>query len=187
MKPPPSKTEEGSSDQADLRIIPINPGGTNDKEDLIIVTLKFNNIDVALITETHRTPDSLQQKLNRTGYRIFKNPTQDNSFNGTAILVKNSLTTSYQHSIIKPGRLQKIKFSLQNHTYHIICAYLQSGSSSQIQENRAEDFRLLNNTICDIQSTEDVIILGGRFQHGRISPGHRQPPEFPPYHRRCRL
>ena len=144
-------------------MININIDGFNNKEDLLIDTLRSNKVDIALITETHRTPDNLQQKLNSAGYHMIENPTHNNSFNGCAILIKENLITDYQHAIIKPGRILKVEFQLQNHNYHIICVYLQSGSNSHHIHTRTEEIGLINDNIRGIQSTEDIVILGGDF------------------------
>ena len=144
-------------------MITINLGGITNKIENLFDTLNNNKIDVALLTETHHIPNNLQQRLNRIGYHMIVNPTQNNSFNGTAILLKHNTTLYYDHSIIKPGRIQKIEFELQNHRYHIICAYLTSGILDEKVQARVEEFALINNAIHSLQSNEEIVILGGDF------------------------
>ena len=104
----------------------------------------------------------MQQKLNSAGFKLLPNPPQTHLFNGTAIILREHLTTDVQHSIIKPGRIQKVKLQINNHNYHIICAYLQSGIDRNIQI-RAEEIGVINDALIHLNSTEDVVILGGDF------------------------
>ena len=102
-------------------MINININGIKTKEDTIIDLLVKQKIHLATITELHKYSNNFQQDLKDKNYKLLVNPTTGNSWNGTALIVHESITTGNHYSFNKiiKGRLSKLKITLLDKIYHV--------------------------------------------------------------------
>ena len=133
--------------------------------DQVVDTICKNKIHIALLTEMHQLSIAFENILNLNDYVIYHNPTFQNSWNGTAIVVHKSVLqdSHLQHQIIIKGRINKIKLNILQKTYHLYCVYLSSGWQSEAIRNRQQQIAILENDLSSIPTDEQNLVIGGDF------------------------
>ena len=109
----------------------------------------------------HIPPTTIEGKLGRKGYDFF--PNQGDSYNGTAVIMKKDLATTVENIIIKTGRIQLVKATIQQKKINIITSYLKSGNTSQSTHQRTQEINTLQDAIRNQTATDEATILGGDF------------------------
>ena len=148
-----------------MKFLEINVNGLARCQDIVIDILLKNKIHVLLITEVHRISDSFERKLEAKDYKLYNNPTFGNVWNGTAIIVHNSLIDDdvVEHIIIQKGRINKIKLKIFDKIHHIYCVYLTSGYLLEQSKKRLQEINNIKNNMRSIPQNEDNFVIGGDF------------------------
>ena len=146
-------------------MINININGIKTKEDTIVDLLVKQKIHLATITELHKYSSHFPQDLKDKNYKLLVNPTTGNSWNGTAFIVHESITSGNHYSFNKiiKGRLSKLKITLLDKIYHVYCAYLSSGNGTENINQRLSQLKKLKESLAMIPFNEKNIIIAGDF------------------------
>ena len=161
----PLLTGEGEDDNLppSIKILTINVNGMTDKENDTVGAIVASNAQIILLTEIHRNTGRFENLIKGKGFNYYENPTHQNSWNGTAIIIKNQLQQddNIHHEIIVPGRISKIKIKLYSSTFHIYCVYLTSGTDADDIEAKINQMNILRrNILANVNPTEKIILAG---------------------------
>ena len=148
-----------------FKLITLNVDGVTSKENYIFSVFENSKADIIFLTEAHNITQNFLNLIAIKNYTIFSNPTFQNAWNGTAIIIKDSFieNTEISHNIIIPGRVQKIKFKINSIFHHFYCIYLTSGILASNIGERTQQLNILFSDINLLNLVTDKLVLAGDF------------------------
>ena len=138
-----------------LKLCTLNVKGIASKQKRLQVFewLKQNKYNICLLQEVHCTINNHKQWSNEWKDDLFLSGNKSNSL-GVGILCNGLPCQSFQHTDIIPGRLQSLRFTIEENSYHIINVYGHNTDDVTL-------FNTLNNILID--HNDDTFIIGGDF------------------------
>ena len=144
----------------------MNINGLNKKVIDLSNTLKSYDVDVCLLSETHRPNLVSRRKLKDAGYTSFFNTIGGNA--GTGIVIRDKLKDFVvKNDTIIKGRIQFLSLKIRESMYNLYCVYLQSGEKNTIIENgryaRPKQIKELHDHAKLNIDKDEQIVIGGDF------------------------
>ena len=115
--------------------------------------LKQNKFNLCFLQELHCTNENYNLWRNEWKDDLFLSGNKSNSL-GIGILCNNLPCNSFEHIDIIPGRLQSLRFTIQDHSFYLINIY-------GYNHDDVSQLNTINKTI--MENNENTFIIGGDF------------------------
>ena len=115
--------------------------------------LKQNKFNLCFLQELHCTSENYNLWQNEWKDYLFLSGNKSNSL-GIGILCNNLPCNSFEHHDIIPGRLQTLRFTIQETSYYLINVYGYNQDDTSL-------FNTLNTII--MENNDNTFIIGGDF------------------------